>query len=216
MKVRLSAKMQAFATLRAGEESLRYSLYHFLQPAAGALPTMTYFQNPVAGQDQFGAAVTQEDSNMDVGGQLSAPNRFLIDRICVPVEPATTEATPVSDAALTATIPDDIYQVVKRGYFEFTLLSKPYLRLAPLGLLPAGFGLWAALAGATTVAATSITNAVASNGFPSDALGYKAVLPLETQTTFRAVISFPKATLTTANALRIGVVLHGTLFRPEQ
>jgi hypothetical protein len=214
MKVTLSAKMAAFARLRPNEESLLWTLYHFMQPPAGVIPDMTYFKNAPGQTDQFGAQVTDEDTNLEVGGQLSSPNRMFVSSVCVSIEPASTQSTPFSGAA-SQTIADDIWQVAKRGFFQFTMLVKPYLKLSPLGLLPAGYGISAAIAAATPAAGAALTPSLAQNGNPSEK-GYKVAFPLESQTTFKASISFPKSAVTLINALRIGVLLHGVLYRPEQ
>jgi hypothetical protein len=124
--------------------------------------------------------------------------------------------TPVSGATLTENTNDDIARLTLRGLFTFSLLNKEYVRLSPLGLLAAGYGVWGALSAATTAATTSIVNGTVANGLPTKDGGYTVALPLETQTSFSANIAFPKATLTTAFAVRLGVILSGILYRPEQ
>lgn len=216
----LSPKMQAFANLRGGEEAIRYSLYHYKDLAAAALRgPYAFFNIPVGSQDpDTGAALAEEDSNMDAAGILTAPNRFMVRKICIPVTCITTDTTPIGSVALPAVedLKEDIARVVNRGLFTFRLLNKEYLRLSPLGLLGAGMGTWGSIAAATTTGATDISNALVTNGLPSSREGYKVILPIETQTTFQAQIGFPKAGITTVANLRIGVVLHGVLYRPEQ
>jgi hypothetical protein len=216
----LSAKMQLFANLRGNEEAIRYSLYHHKDLAAGALRgPYSYFTIPVGQQDpDTGAAATEEDTNMDAGGLLTAPNRFMVTKICVPIVAITTNTIPVgSDVVGTAvSFKDDVARLVMRGLFTFRLLNKEYLRLSPLGLIGAGMGVWGSVAAATAAAGPVITNAIVSNGAPSCHEGYRVILPLETQTTFVAQIGFPKAGITTTANLRVGVVLHGVLYRPEQ
>ena len=216
----LSAKMQAFAMLRGGEEAIRYTLFHAKDFAAGALlGPYAFFNVPVGAQDpDTGAAASAEDTNMDAASLLTAPNRFMVTKICVPIGPSTLTLIPVGStiAGGVESYKDDVARLVWRGLFTFRLLNKEYLRLAPLGLLGAGMGVWGAVSAATTTAATDITNALVNNGSPSHNEGYRAILPLETQTTFQAVIGFPKAALTTLAATRIAVHLHGVMYRPEQ
>jgi hypothetical protein len=216
----LSPKMQAFAGLRGGEEAIRYSLYHAKDFAAGALlGPYSFFNVPVGAQDpDTGTAATAEDTNMDAASLLTAPNRFMVVKICVPIGPSTLTLIPVGSAAdgATESFKDDVTRLTWRGLFTFRLLNKEYLRLAPLGLLGAGMGVWGAVSAATTAAATSITNAIVGNGAPSHNEGYRVILPLETQTTFQAQIGFPKAALTTLAPTRIAVHLHGVMYRPEQ
>jgi hypothetical protein len=216
----LSPKMQAFAGLRGGEEAIRYSLYHAKDFAAGALQgPYSFFNVPVGAQDpDTGVAATSEDTNMDAASLLTAPNRFMVTKICVPIGVATATLIPVGSAVApgTESYKDDVARLVWRGLFTFRLLNKEYLRLAPLGLLGAGMGVWGAVSAATTNSTLNITNALVNNGAPSHNEGYKVILPLETQTTFQAQIGFPKAALTTQAAVRIIVALHGVMYRPEQ
>jgi len=216
----LSAKMQAFAGLRGGEEAIRYTLYHAKDLAAGALlGPYAYFNIPIGQQDpDTGAQCSQEDTNMDAASLLTAPNRFMVTKICVPIGPSTLTLIPTGSDVVgtTESYKDDVNRLVWRGLFTFRLLNKEYLRLAPLGLLGAGMGLWGAVSAATLAAGPVITNAIVNNGSPTHNEGYRTILPLETQTTFQAQIGFPKAALTTQAAVRIAVHLHGVLYRPEQ
>ena len=216
----LSEKLQRFAALRPGEEAIRYSLYHHKNLAAGALnANYQFFNVPVGAQDpDTGAAASQEDTNMNQAGILSAPNRMFVTVMNVPITAPTTDLIPVgsADDGATESLADDIARLTLRGLFLFKLLNKEYLRLSPLAMLGAGYGVYGALSAATTNAATTITNAIVNNGMPTRTEGFAVALPLETQTSFEASIGFPKATLTTANDLRVGVVLRGVLYRPEQ
>ena len=152
----LSPKMQAFAGLRGGEEAIRYSLYHAKDFAAGALlGPYSFFNVPVGAQDpDTGGAATAEDTNMDAASLLTAPNRFMVTKINVPIGPSTLTLIPVGSAIApgTESFKDDVTRLVWRGLFTFRLLNKEYLRLAPLGLLGAGMGVWGAVSAATTAA----------------------------------------------------------------
>ena len=154
----LSPKMQAFAGLRGGEEAIRYSLYHAKDFAAGALlGPYSFFNVPVGAQDpDTGVAATAEDTNMDAASLLTAPNRFMVVKICVPIGPSTLTLIPVGSAAdgATESFKDDVTRLTWRGLFTFRLLNKEYLRLAPLGLLGAGMGVWGAVSAAPTAAET--------------------------------------------------------------
>lgn len=214
----MSSKMAAFAALRGGEEAIRYSLFHHKNFAAGALlGPYQYFNVPQGAQDpDTGAAATQEDTNMQAASLLTAPNRMLVTKINVPVLCSTATSIPVGSLITTESFADDVTRIVSRGLFTFSLLNKEYLRLSPLGLLPAGLGVWGSVSAATTNSSLNITNAIVGNGAPSSHEGYRVFLPLETQTVFSATVGFPKSTLTTAIAVRIGVILNGVLYRPEQ
>lgn len=219
----LSAKMQAFALLRGGEEAIRYSLYHHKDLSAGALlGPYTYFNIAQGGQDPDTTSpsqLTSEDSNMDAAGVLTAPNRMLVTKVCVPVLNSTATAIQVGSVTNGATegLADDLSRIISRGLFTFRLLNKEYLRLSPLATLGAGLGVWGAVAASTSQATQNVNKILINNGSPSHNEGYRVILPLETQTLFQAQITFPKGGgFTTLTAVRIGVMLHGVLYRPEQ
>src|SRR5262245_49317829 len=120
MYTTMTPRMQSFVTPRQGEEGIPYSLYHYTDLAAGALPSLSTFFNVAVGTtDASGAVVTNEDTNMETPSQLSSPNRFWVNRICVPILLGSTNASPVSSSALTTAEVDDIGQLVKRGFFRF-------------------------------------------------------------------------------------------------
>ncbi len=221
MQTVLSDKLQRFAMLRQGEEAIPYTLFHHKNLAAGTLSVKyTFFNVPVGAQDpDTGAAASEEDTNMYQAGLLSAPNRFLVRKIHVPVTTITNETIPVgsvTDGAVESKV-DDIAKVTLRGLVLFKLLNKEYLRVAPIAKFPAGYGLYGALSAATTVAATTISNAFVSNGMPSWNEGYPDALPLETQTSFEGSVGFPKSPQpVTTNAIRLGMMLDGVMYRPEQ
>lgn len=217
----MSPKMAAFAQLRGGEEAIKYSLFHHKDLAAATLlGPYSYFNIPVGAQDpDTGAAATPEDANMDAAALLTAPNRMMVLKICVPILCLSTNTIPVGStvAGGTESFKDDVARAVSRGLFTFRLLNKEYLRLSPLGTLGAGLGVWGSVSAATTNGTTNITNATMNNGAPSVHEGYRCMLPLETQTTFQAQIGFPKGSgMAVTTGLRIGVMLHGVLYRPEQ
>jgi hypothetical protein len=216
---KLSQKLAAFASKLPGEESILWSFYHYKNLAASAVPSPLTFFNVSQGQQDsdVSATATPEDTNMIQPNSLQNPQRFLIQRICAPVVPSTASTIPVGDQveADTESRPDDLVRLIYRGYFVLTIMTKPYLQIAPIGQLGAGYGVAAALAAATTDATVTTYRSVINNGVPSREEGYKVALPLAPQVAFNAQISFPKATLTLAQVIRLGVVLHGVLFRPE-
>src|SRR5262245_43971825 len=65
-------------------EAITQPLYSYQSyPAAGAA-TLVFFQNPASG------TVTREDTNMELAGQLPAPQKFLIQGVGVDYLPGTT------------------------------------------------------------------------------------------------------------------------------
>jgi len=56
----------------------------------------SFFNVPVGAQDpDTGTAATAEDTNMDAASLLTAPNRFMAVKICVPIGPSTLTLIPV-------------------------------------------------------------------------------------------------------------------------
>ncbi len=216
----LRASMQAFATPQPNEEAIRWSWYHYKNLAASAVPSpLTFFNVAVGQQDSdISATATQEDTNMQIANAMQNPNRFLATKLSIPISASTATLTPAGDTANGSTegIADDFLRLVTRGFVVLTIGNgKPYLQLAPIGQFPAGYGPTGAIAVATTNSTLNIVKQIMSNGVPMSGEGYPIALPLTPMMTFAVQISFPKGTVTLTNAMRIGVVLHGTLFRPS-
>lgn len=215
----LRASMQEFATPKTGEEAIRWSWYHYKNLAATAVPSpLTFFNVAVGQQDSdITATATQEDTNMQIANAMQNPNRFLASKMCIPISASTATLTPASGTADGSTegIADDFTRLVTRGFVQLAIGNgKPYLQIAPMGQAAAGYGPAGAIAVTTTNSTINIVKQILSNGAPSMEEGYKMALALTPMMTFSVQISFPKGTVTLANAMRVGVVLHGTLFRP--
>ena len=218
MNAKMSPKLQAFTTIGANEEAILQPLYHYKNLAAAAVSPLTFFGVQQGGSDpDTGAVASAEDTNMKQAGALPRTNRFLVQKIRVPIIPVTTLVTPVSGAvpvAATEDLSDDIARLVYRGRLIFTIMTKPYLEIAPLGECAAGYGL-TGMMGLASFQTSNLQKVVVNNGGTLPDAGRKVMLPLTDNSTFNVIVDFPKATLTLAVAVRIGVVLDGVLYRPE-
>ena len=219
MSVKLSPKLQQFTTIGANEEAILQPLYHYKNLAAAAISPLTFFGVQQGGSDpDTGAVASAEDTNMKQAGALPRTNRYLVQKIRVPIIPVTTLVTPVSGAtpvSATEDLSDDIARLTFRGRLIFTIMTKPYLEISPLGECAAGYGLGGAIA-VGTFQTSNLQKMALSNGGPSCEGGRKVMLPLTDNSTFNVMIDFPKATLTLAVAVvgfgLIGFVATGILF----
>lgn len=202
-------ELQKYNVNRPGQiEGIRQSLYDFQEYPVAGTTSLTFFQVPV-GQ----SGKTKADTNMDIAGALAAPKRFFVESIEVMFFPGGTIAR--SDASLTLSMADDVYQVAKSGYLDFFIGSKSYLTEAPIGRFPPKTGVKIASAIATTN--TNVTNKIEYAVFGG--VPYKldpGILLVPTQN-FNVTLNWPTpVALPSGNAARIGVILNGILYRNSQ
>lgn len=229
------AELQQFSVNRRGEkEGIRQSLYDFqIYPAAGATQ-FTFFAQPqgqgLSSSPGFaGNAKRLADTNMTLGGNLPAPQMFLIESIEVYFFPGSvstantyTPAQPyaflaVAAATFTAGVAvNDIVTVYETGQLSLLIGSKEYLQEAPLVRF-------------CPKAKTRVDGAIASNSATTAEVGalraaadgrpYYVDPPLliPANQNFGVTINFPAAIATpsTFNG-RIGVVMDGFLYRNSQ
>lgn len=192
-------------------EAITQPLYSYqAYPAAGA-NTLVFFQNPVSG------TTTQEDTNMQLAGQLPAPQKFLVQGIGIDYLPGSAAS---SLGAASANTPlNDVWAVLKRGYLSFQIGSKDYLNISPLMSLPPRSHIdgVAAVADATTPAASLCSKI--SVGYSNGPVFKPNPLLLEASQNFKVTISWPGGAVPIPsgdNGARIGVILYGTLYRSPQ
>jgi hypothetical protein len=192
-------------------EAITQPLYSYqTYPAAGAA-TLVFFQNPASG------TVTREDTNMELAGQLPAPQKFLIQGIGVDYLPGT--APSIFGAQSANTQLNDVYTILRRGYLSLIIGSKNYLNVSPLMILPPRSHIngVAALSDATTAGANLQTRI--SVGYADGNVYSPTPLLLEASQNFRVEIAWPGGVVAIPSAdaaARIGVILYGTLYRSPQ
>lgn len=214
-------------------EIIRQRLYDYqLYPAAGS-QQLAFFQAPV-GQGvttaigaTVGAAKSQWDTNMELGGQLSSGKSFLVESIEVLFLPGASSAAntyttaalnqfaAVAALAVTSAIAD-VQQFYQTGMLEFNVLSKNYLRETPLMCFPpkAHQSLDAALA---TNSATTSEIGATLNKAAGRPYYIEPRITLQPAVNFEVLLRWPALvpTISTFNA-RVGVILDGYMLRASQ
>lgn len=196
-------------------EVISQPLYDYqLYPAAGATQ-LTFFQTPV-GQ----GTKTRQDTNMELAGQLPAPQMFLLEGIGVDYLPGGTAAPPVIFGAQAATgQANDVFAILRAGQARLVIGSKEYFSLSPLLAMPPRSHLGAAFGAADGGANASAVQQLRMNVAYADGDVYQPIpMLLEASQNFRVELNWAVAiaTVSTDALARIGVVLYGTLYRPAQ
>lgn len=214
-------------------EIVRQRLYDYqLYPAAGS-QQLSFFQAPI-GQGvttalgaTVGAAKSQWDTNMELGGQLPSGKSYLVESIEVLFLPGASAAAntyttanlsqfaAVAALSLTAAI-QDVQQFYSSGMLELNILSKNYLRETPLVAFPPKAHLDLSAAVATNSATTS---EVAQNLAKASGRPYyiEPRVTLQPAVNFEVLLRWPALvpTISTFNA-RVGVILDGYMLRASQ
>lgn len=193
-------------------EMVTQSLFHYqAYPAAGSAQPLQFFGVVPGG------AVTPEDTNMQLAGQLPAPQKFLIQGIAIDYLPGTAAARFGAQSALGQIA--DFYAIGRRGLFTLTIGSKNYFTDTTIfGMPPRGHANGvAAVADATTAGAALQT--FVSLGFSDGDVMKPVPLLIEASQNFSCSIAYPGGAVPIPSAdaaARIGVRLYGQLYRPAQ
>lgn len=193
-------------------EAITQPLYSYQQyPAVGSAQPLQFFQSQPIG------TITAEDTNMQLPGQLPAPQSFLIQGIGVDYLPGTATTRFGAQSALGQL--SDVYAILRRGVLILTIGSKSYLQEGPLLQLPprAHINGVAAASDQTTPAAAMQT--FASVGFSDGPTFNPRPLLIPPSQNFSVTLSWPGGAIAIPSAdaaARIGVQLYGTLYRPAQ
>ena len=214
-------------------EIVRQRLYDYqLYPLAGS-QQLSFFQAPI-GQGvttalgaTVGAAKSQWDTNMELGGQLPSGKSFLVESIEVLYLPGASNAAntyttanlsqfaAVSALAVTGAI-QDVQQFYSSGMLELNILSKNYLRETPLMAFPPKAMLDLSSSSATNSATTSL---VAQTLAKAAGRPYyiEPRVTLQPSVNFEVLLRWPALvpTISTNNA-RVGVILDGYQLRASQ
>jgi hypothetical protein len=193
-------------------EAITQPLYSYqAYPAAGSANPFVFFQSQPIG------TITAEDTNMQLAGQLPAPQSFLVQGIGIDYLPGTTAAR--FGAASANGQLNDVYAILRRGVVTLSIGSKSYLQAGPLMQLPPRSHIngVAAVADATTPAAALQT--MVQVGYADGPVFNPRPLLIPPSQNFSVTISFPAGAVAIPSAdaaARIGVQLYGTLYRPAQ
>lgn len=203
----------AYAVNVAGlAEAITQPLYSYQSyPAAGSVQPLLFFQSQPIG------TITAEDTNMQLAGQLPAPQSFLIQGIGIDYLPGTAAARFGAQSAL-GQLPD-FYAIMRRGVITLTIGSKNYLQVGPLMQLPVRSHINGVAATADATTAGAALQTFVSVGFSDGAVFNPRPLLIPPSQNFQVSIAFPAGAVAIPSAdaaARIGVQLYGTLYRPAQ
>lgn len=197
------------------DEQRRWSFYDRQVYAAAATVSgdVTLFSTPIG---QGSTAKTLLDTNMRQAGQLPARQAFIAYDIRV--QPQLTVISEDATIAAANNIPDAFWSLIYGGSFTFRQAQKVDLELAPLAMLPAGYGAAGPIYGGGMASASTSGGAfLGSNGSPNrTALWDLDPLPIVIlpQRSFSVVLNFPTAiVLPTGVGLNLWVHLDGVLLR---
>lgn len=214
-------------------EVIRQRLYDWqLYPTAGQGQFSFFSQQVGTGvTTALGAAVgstkTQADTNIELAGQLPSGKQELVESIEIVFLPGSSAAantyTPAvpslfaaAAAAAVAAQLNDVNSFYQSGFLEFNVLSKNYLREAPLLSFPpkAQFNLDAAVANTSATVGEIATVTMRAAGRP---YYLEPTVSIQSAVNFEVLLKFPGPVATPSgfNA-RIGCYLDGYQMRASQ
>ena len=203
-------------------EVIRQTLYDSTSYVAAGQTSLTFFQLPVGQGTGFaGGTKTIGDTNMQIGGQVSAMTAFLVQDIQIIFQPTTptvaAQMPAVFGAQALAAIVNDVYIFRRAGALQFNIGQKNYLTEAPLWKFPSkqNFQVEGALADVSTAGASFQSRiAFASVRGPTYRLSPVDLL-LEANQAFNVNLIWDTVQAIT-NPARVFVVLDGLLYRASQ
>lgn len=206
-------------------EAIAGALYDYQAYAAAGQQQLTFFQVPQGqGVTIFGGggAKTYEDTNMEIGGMLTAGMAFRVRAIEIVfvsgVQPANDFVSGVAPVAKVNLAANDQWTAYKRGWLEFSVLNKVYNRDAPLSMYNprSALSLQAAAAITTDVAAQN-EQFMATNMIPVGAPYIITPITLTANLKFKVQIQWTQAVaLPSTVAGIIGTRLVGEFLRAAQ
>lgn len=207
------AKSNQFDVNRAGAiESIWQPLYDYQTYAlAGTTNQYTFYAVP---NGQGGK--TFQDTNMEAAAMLPAPKEMLVTHIEVMFLPGGVPSD------LDATVPEvttawnDMYTMCNKGYLEFFIGSKTYLRDGPISKFSNSWGLTGVASDAIGTTTADVKSASHTQYATFGGPIYKITpVKLRANQNFNVTLNFPTTATVSADA-RIGVVLGGFLYRLSQ
>lgn len=199
---------RAYKVRQSGSaEALGWCFYDYATYATAGTTGLQFFQVPV-GQ----SSKTLADTNMTLAGQLPSGQAFLLQSIELVLFPGVNPET----ATATNQFVNDVYAIMKGGYFLLNIGSKNYLQEAPLGVFPPKANRMQGFS------AVHVTDATADLVVEYGAMAgrpymLKSPLLLESSQNFSASLNWPTAVATPSGQnARIGLRFEGTLYRDVQ
>lgn len=213
-----------FAVMQWGNwEFIEQSLYDSFAYVAAGVNSIDLFQLPVGQGTGFGGSTkTLSDTNMVNAGMLSQGLMQLVTSIELEFQPTTPTVTAqmpaVFGAQAAAQIINDAYIFWRSGNLLFKILAKNYLQEAPMMRFPsaADFSLQAALADATTAAATQQSRIAFGSSYGQPFIFSPENLLIPSTTNFKVTLAWPEGVQAITNPARIFCHLNGMEARLAQ
>lgn len=190
------------------KESIGWMYWDTLQYTSAATLQLVFFAAQRA---------TLDLSNMTLGGQLPAPNAFLLRglRFFLKQRPRST-----AKAALGAVQPgaiDNIQQLHNTGVLQILIGAKEYGPY-PLWLIPSGGGAFGVIASDGDVASPGEIQDYAISGAPDARNSFTLAVPIfiAPQINFSATLTWPAAITLAGGNTNISIGFEGDLIRPVQ
>lgn len=208
----LQALRRGRVNIADSREEITWSFFDFLTYAAAGQSNLTFFATPQGGTK------TVIDTNMTLAAQIPSQQSFLIDAVSFEFQPGVAirpeNSSALAGAAAVNGFLQDVNEVAKSGFIDFTIGSKPYIRNSPLGQFPPSYGISGMVGAATTAAATTIHD---TYGRWTGKLYEIIPITLESNQNFAMNVTWPTAIpLPSGVAGRLGCRLHGSLYRSGQ
>lgn len=188
-------------------EVLYAPLYDVQNYAAAGQAMLQYFQVGVSGTK------TLADTNMELGGQLAAPQAFLCTGISLDLVPAAVPGR--AAATVLATNINDVYKVMTgAAWLQVTIGQKPQITEGMLGKFVSTWGLMTAASvtlGGETGDDANIIDYATTQGEPYNIVPFT----IPSSQNFKATINTPTAITITAQS-RLMMTFHGYLYRSVQ
>lgn len=214
-------------------EVIRQPLYDYiLYPTAGSAAPLQFFAIPIGqGVSSSSGNVANPkglaDTNMQLQGQLAAPQAFWCDGIEVDFQPGSSAAAntfvtqnpTIFNAAAAAAVQAgelDSNAVLSGGFLDFQISNKSYYTEGPLYRFPPKAALALESAVTATVAAGTVYGKAKIRAL-GDPVQLNPGFGIMSSQAFNCRVTYPTAIATPSGFNgRIGVVLNGWTFRPVQ
>lgn len=193
-------------------EAITQPLYDYQAYAAAGQTQLTFFQTPTGA-----GAVNLEGTNMQLAGQLPAPQKYLIQGIGVDFLSGNAAARFGAQSANSNF--NDAWAVLRRGTLSLSIGSKEYLRVPNLMNLPVRAHMGGVLSASDQTTPGATMQYVATSGYADGDVFRPTPLLLEAGQNFNVQITWPSGVVAIPSAdatARIGVIFYGTLYRPPQ
>jgi hypothetical protein len=235
-RIPTAADFEAYRVTNSGQSEItRQRLYDWLLYPTAGQAQFSFFAQPVgqgittAPGGTVGSGKTQQDTNMEMANTLPSGKQYLVQSIEVLFLPGSVNtantytaaniATAVAAAAVAVLLGanNDVQSFYQSGMLEFNILSKNYLREAPLLCFPpkAHYD----IVGSIGNADTTTHNAVAATLTKATGRPYyiDPEVTLQPAVNFEVLIKYPAPVATPSGFNgRVGVFLDGFMMRASQ